>query len=49
MSFRPLDGFLDFPENTQPEDLYMGLTFDYEFAGKRMGDQVSLLIHSWVI
>jgi hypothetical protein len=49
MSFRPLDGFIDFPQNAQPEDPHMGLTFDYEFAGKRMGDQVSLLIHSWVI
>jgi hypothetical protein len=49
MSFRPLDGFIDFPENAQPEDPYMGLTFDYEFAGKRLGDQVSLLIHSWII
>jgi len=49
MSFRPLDGFIDFPENAQPEDPYMELTFDYEFAGKRMGDQISLLIHSWII
>jgi len=46
MSFRPLDGFIDFPVNTLPEDLDMGLKFDYEFAGKKMGDQVSLII-SW--
>jgi len=37
MSFRPLDGFIDFPENAQPEDPYMELTFDYEFAGKKNG------------
>jgi len=49
MSFRPLDGFIDFPGNTLPEDLDMDFKFDYEFAGKRMGDQVSLIIHSWVV
>ncbi len=49
MSFRPLYGFIDFPENVKPEDLHLGLTFDYEFAGKRTGELVCLLIHSWVI
>ncbi len=49
MSFRPLDGFINFPEKDLPEELDMGFTFDYEFAGKRMGDQVSLLVHSWII
>jgi hypothetical protein len=37
LRFKPLDGFIEFPVNTQPEDLYMGLIFDYEFAGRRMG------------
>lgn len=49
MSFRPLDGYIDFPLNKIPEDPHMGLSFDYEFAGKRKGEQVSLLIHSWII
>lgn len=49
MSFLPLGGFKDFPENQQPEDPHLGLEFDYEFAGERMGSQVSLLIHSWII
>ncbi len=43
MSFRPLYGFIDFPENVKPEDLHLGLTFDYEFAGKRTGELVCLL------
>lgn len=49
MSFRPLDGFIDFPLNDIPEDPHMGIEFDYEFAEKRLGEQLSLLIHSWVI
>ncbi|MEP6262881.1 MAG: hypothetical protein ABJ092_14990 [Gillisia sp.] len=49
MSFRPLDGFFDFPISEILEDPHMGLEFDYEFAGKRLGDQLTLLIHSWVI
>ena len=49
MSFRPLDGFIDFPLNDIPEDPHMGLEFDYEFAGKKLGEQLSLLIHTWVV
>ena len=49
MSFRPLDGFIDFPLNDIPEDPHMGLDFDYEFAGKKLGEQLSLLVHSWGI
>lgn len=49
MTLRPLHGYNDFPANEKPEDPHLGLNFDYEFAGKRMGEQVSLLIHSWII
>ena len=49
MSFIPLNGYIEFPLNEIPEDPHMGLSFDYEFAGKRTGDMVSLLIHSWII
>lgn len=49
MSFRPLNGYLDVPAEDKPEDPHMGLSFDYEFAGKRLGEQVSLLIHSWIV
>ena len=49
MSLRPLGGYIDFPLNTLPEDPHLGLTYDYEFAGKPMGEQLELLIHSWVI
>lgn len=49
MSFNPLSGYIDFPQNEAPEDPHMGINFDYEFAGKRTGEMVSLLIHSWII
>lgn len=49
MAYRPLEGYIDFPAGILPEDPHIALCFDYEFAGKRMGEEVSLLIHSWVI
>lgn len=49
MRIRPLNGYSDFPENETPEDPHLGLSFDYEFAGERMGEQLSLLVHSWII
>lgn len=49
MNFKPLYGYIDFPFNEKPGDHHLGLSFDYEYAGKRMGEQVSLLIHSWII
>lgn len=44
-----MHGFIELPSNEKPEDPHLGLSFDYEFSGKRMGEQVSLHIHSWII
>ena len=49
MGFSPLDGYMNIPLITKPEDPHMGIRFDYEFSKKRMGDQICLFIHSWII
>lgn len=49
MNYKPLGGYFDLPCDKAPENPHLGLTFDYEFAGKPMGEQLSLLIHSWII
>lgn len=49
MSFRPLGGYFGFPMEKLPEDPHLGLDFDYEYACKYMGEQMSLIIQSWVI
>lgn len=49
MSFKPLGGYLDLPSENMLEDSHMGVDFGYEYARDLMGDQMSLVIHSWVI
>lgn len=49
MNYRPHEGHIDFPEGKTLEDPHLDINFSYEFAKKSMGDQLFLLVHSWII
>jgi hypothetical protein len=44
-----MGGYINHPANEIIEDPHHGVEYDYEYAGEKVGEQLSLLIHSWII